>query len=105
MHCRRKFSLATSETKTEPQESKMQPEKPEEEKRSELIDELLRRHEPLIARAVESAPGCRFENGVLFLDYQDPLYTAWAKVLTDVKQKPGLEAAAKQIAIVVEVVS
>ena len=42
----------------------------EEKKRSELIDELVRRHEPVIARAVESAPGCRLENGVLYLDYQ-----------------------------------
>jgi hypothetical protein len=105
MHCRPKFSLATSETKTKPQESKMQPEKPEEEKRSELIDELLRRHEPLIARAVESAPGCRFENGVLFLDYQDPLYSGWAKVFTASEKMPRLKTIAKQIGIVVEVVS
>ena len=83
----------------------MFPTKPEDEKRSELIYELLRRHEPVIARAVESAPGCRLENGVLYLDYQDTQYTAWAKVLTDVKQKPGLEAAAKQIGIEVRVLS
>ena len=31
--------------------------KPEEEKRTDLIRELLRRHEPVIARAVETAPG------------------------------------------------
>ena len=30
---------------------------PEEEKRTDLIRELLRRHEPVIARAVETAPG------------------------------------------------
>jgi hypothetical protein len=83
----------------------MLPTKPEEEKRSELIDELLRRHEPLIARAVESAPGCSLTNGRLLLNYQDRQYTAWAKVLTDVKQKPGLEAAAKQIGIEVRVLS
>jgi hypothetical protein len=41
--------------------------KPEEEKRSELIDELLSRHEPVIARAVKSAPGCHFTNERLFL--------------------------------------
>jgi hypothetical protein len=79
--------------------------KPEEEKRSELIDELLRRHEPVIARAVESAPRCRLENGHLFLDYQDPAYTAWAKALTDFNQKPRLEAAAKQVGIEVHVLS
>jgi hypothetical protein len=83
----------------------MSPTKPEEEKRSELIYELLRRHEPVIARAVESAPGCRLENGVLYLDYQEPAYTAWAKVLMDFKQKPRLLAAAKQIGIEVRVLS
>jgi hypothetical protein len=77
--------------------------KPQEAKRSELIDELLRRHEPLIARAVESAPECSLTNGHLFLNYQYALYTAWAKVLTDVKQKLGLEAAAKQVGIEVHV--
>ena len=83
----------------------MLPTKPEEVKRSELIDELLRRHEPVIARAVESAPGCRLENRNLFLNYQDPAYTAWAKVLMDFKQKPRLLAAAKQIGIEVRVLS
>jgi hypothetical protein len=77
----------------------------EEEKRSELIDELLRRHEPVIARAVESAPECSLENGHLFLNYQDPAYHAWAKPLTDSKQKPILEAAAKQVGIEVHVLS
>lgn len=79
--------------------------KPEEAKRSELINELLRRHEPVIARAVESAPDCSLKNGTLFLSYQDPAYSAWAKVLVDLKQKLALEAAAKQVGIVVEVVS
>jgi hypothetical protein len=79
--------------------------KPEEEKRTDLICELLRRHEPVIARAVETAPACRLKNQVLFLDYQDPVYTAWAKVLTDSKQKPRLEAAAKHVGIEVQVLS
>jgi hypothetical protein len=79
--------------------------RPQEAKRSELIDELLRRHEPVIARAVESAPECSLTNGHLFLNYQDTLYTAWAKVLMDAKQKPGLEAAAKQVGIEVHVLS
>jgi hypothetical protein len=83
----------------------MLPTKPEEEKRKELIDELLKRGEPVIARAVESAPGCRLENGVLFLDYQDSVYNAWAKALTDHKQKPRLEAAAEQVGIGVRVLS
>ena len=78
--------------------------KPEEQKRSELIDELLRRHEPLIARAVESAPGCHFKNGHLFLQYQDPVSNAWVKVLTDRKQNPRLLAAAQQLGIEVYIV-
>jgi hypothetical protein len=83
----------------------MLPTKPEEEKRKELIDELLKRGEPVISRAVESAPGCRLENGILFLDYQDSVYKPWAKALTDYKQKPRLEAAAEQVGIEVRVLS
>jgi len=79
--------------------------KPEEERRADLIRELLLRHEPVIARAVETAPVCRLEHQVLVLDYQDPLWAAWAKVLSDTKQKPRLEAAAKQIGIGVQVLS
>jgi ABC-type sulfate transport system substrate-binding protein len=73
--------------------------KPGEAKRSELINELLRRHEPVIARAVESALGCSLDNRSLFLNYQDPAYTGWAKVLLDSIQKLALEAAAKQVGI------
>jgi hypothetical protein len=79
--------------------------KPEEGKRSELIAELLRRHEPVIARAVESALGCSLKNGSLFLSYLDPAHAAWAKVLVDFKQKLALEAAAKQLGIEVCVLS
>jgi hypothetical protein len=76
-----------------------------EEKRTELIDELLKRGEPVISRAVETAPGCRLENGVLFLDFQEPALNAWSKALTDHKHKPRLEAAAKQIGVEVRVLS
>ena len=83
----------------------MTPIQPEEEKRKDLIDELLQRHEPLIARAVESAPDCRLKNENLFLNYQDSVHAAWAKVLTDFKLKPRLLAAAKQVGIEVHVLS
>jgi hypothetical protein len=76
-----------------------------EEKRTELIDELLKRGEPVISRAVEAAPGCRLENGVLFLDFQEPVFNAWSKALTDHKHKPRLEAAAEQIGVEVRVLS
>jgi hypothetical protein len=79
--------------------------KPEEEKRLRLIDELWREREVLLARAVENVSACRFENGVLFLDYQDPVYKAWAKVFTASEKMPRLKAVAKQIGILVEVVS
>ena len=82
----------------------MIPTKAKEEKRARLIDELWREREALMARAVENAPECRFENEVLFLDYEDPSYKAWAKVFT-LEKMPRLKAIAKQIGIVVEVVS
>jgi hypothetical protein len=75
----------------------MSPTKPEEEKRSELICELLRRHEPVIARAVETASRCYFVNGHLFLEY--PVSNGPVKVLMDAKQNPRLLAAAQQIGI------
>jgi hypothetical protein len=80
----------------------MSPTKPEA-KRSELINELLRRHEPEIARAVESASACYFKNGHLFLQYQDALSNAWAKLLMDAQQSPRLLAAARQVGIEVHI--
>ena len=71
----------------------------EEKKRSELIDELVRIDEPLIAWAVITASQCYFTNGHLSLKYRDPAYSAWAKILMDLKQKPRLLAVAKQIGI------
>jgi len=71
----------------------------EEKKRSELIDELMRIDEPLIAWAVITASPCYFTSGHLSLEYRDPAYSAWAKILMDLKQKPRLLAVAKQIGI------
>jgi hypothetical protein len=39
----------------------------------------LRRHEPLIARAVESAAECSLTNGHLFLNYQYPFIQPYAE--------------------------
>jgi hypothetical protein len=83
----------------------MPPTKLEEEKRLRLIDELWREREALMARAVENVSECRSENGVLFLDYRDPAYKAWAKVFTASEKMPRLKAIAKQIGILVEVVA
>ena len=79
--------------------------KPEEAKRSELINELLSRHEPVIVRAVDSASGCYFKDGNLFLQYQDALPNGWPKVLTDAKQNPRLSAAAHHLGIEVHILT
>jgi len=81
----------------------MSPTKPEEEKRSELIDELLRIDEPLIAQAVMTASRCYFINGHLFLLYRDPVAIGWVKVLMAAKQSPRLLAAARQVGIDVHI--
>jgi hypothetical protein len=81
----------------------MLPAKPEYEKKR-LIDELWRERESLLAVAVDHCSVSHFANGILFLDYRDPLQNAWAKVITSGKML-RLEAVAKQIGISVEVVS
>jgi hypothetical protein len=79
------------------------PTKAEEEKKR-LIDQLRMERETLIARAVENCPVSHIANGILFLDYQHPLHKAWAKILMSGKM-PRLKAVARQIGIVVEVLS
>jgi hypothetical protein len=69
-----------------------------------LIDQLKLEREPLMARAVENCAVSHMANGILFLDYQHPLHKAWAKVLTSGKVQ-RLKAVARQIGIVVEVLS
>jgi hypothetical protein len=83
----------------------MDPTKLEEEKRVRLIGELWREREAIMARAVQNAPECRFENDVLVLDYQDSDDKAWAKVFATSDKMPRLKAIAKQIGIIVKVVS
>ena len=71
-----------------------------EEKRRELVNELKRREEHLIAKAVESSIGCRLENRVLYLQYPQPsLNSINARILRDSEQKPKLDSAAKEIGI------
>jgi hypothetical protein len=69
-----------------------------------LIDQLKLERETLMARAVENCAVSHMANGILFLDYQHPLHKAWAKVLTSGKVQ-RLKAVARQIGIVVEVLS
>jgi hypothetical protein len=75
-----------------------------EEEKKRLIDQLWMAREPLIAKAVENCAVSHIANGILFLDYQHPLHRAWAKVLTSGKM-PRLKAVARQLGIVVEVLS
>jgi hypothetical protein len=75
--------------------------KPEEEKQRELAHELKRLDEPLIATAIESALGCRLENGVLYLQYSHPTVNHF--ILEDSRRKPALDAVAKRIGIEVQV--
>ncbi len=74
---------------------------PEENKKRELARELKRRNELLIATAIESAIGCRLDNGVLYLAYTHPSVNDF--ILNDSRHRPTLDAAAKQIGIEVQV--
>jgi hypothetical protein len=74
---------------------------PEEEKQRELALKLKRLDEPLIPTAIESAIGCRLENGVLYLQYSHPSVNNF--ILEDSRRKPALHAVAKQIGIEVQV--
>lgn len=75
--------------------------KPEEEKQRELAHELRRLDELLIATAIESAIGCRLENGVLYLQYSHPSVNDF--ILKDYRRKPTLDAVAKRVGIEVQV--
>ena len=79
--------------------------KPEEEKRRELVNKLKRQGEHLKAKAIESAIGCRFEKGILYLEHPQPILTnVSARLLIDSQHKPKLDAVVHQLGIKVEVV-
>jgi hypothetical protein len=67
----------------------------------ELVRELKRRNERLIATAIESAMDWRFENQVLDVQYLHPSVNDL--ILGDPHRKLALDAAAKQIGIAVHV--
>jgi hypothetical protein len=69
-----------------------------EAKRRELVAELNRMGEGIIAKAVEGSIGCLLENGVLHLQYpQSSRRSGHAKVLRDPTLRPTLDRAAKQV--------
>jgi hypothetical protein len=69
-----------------------------EAKRRELVAELNRMDQGVIARAVEGSIGCVLENGVLHLQYPVPSrHSGHAKVLRDPTLRPILDRAAKQV--------
>jgi hypothetical protein len=69
-----------------------------EAKRGELVAELNRMDQGVIAKAVEGSIGCVLENGVLHLQYPQPSrHSGHAKVLRDPTLRPILDRAAKQV--------
>ena len=69
-----------------------------EAKRGELVAELNRMDQGVIAKAVEGSIGCVLENGVLHLQYAQPSrHSGHAKVLRDPTLRPILDRAAKQV--------
>ena len=77
------------------------PMSPERKKKSELVRELTKRDEQLIATAVESAMDRRLENEVLYLQYPQPSVNEF--IFSDFQRKSALDATAKQIGIAVNV--
>jgi hypothetical protein len=74
--------------------------KPEEEKKGELMRELRRQNERLIATAIESALGCRLDSGVLYLEYPHPSVNDF--ILKNSLRKLTLKAVAEKIGIEVQ---
>jgi hypothetical protein len=69
-----------------------------EAKRRELVAELNRMDQGVIAKAVEGSIGCVLENGVLHLQYSQPSrHSGHAKVLGDPTLRAILDRAAKQV--------
>jgi hypothetical protein len=69
-----------------------------EAKRRELVAELNRMDQGVIAKAVEGSIGCVLENGVLHLQYSQPSrHSGHAKVLRDPTLRAILDRAAKQV--------
>ena len=75
--------------------------RPEQKKKRELVRELKRRNEQLIATAVESAMDWHLENEVLHLQYKEPSVNDF--ILGDPQRRSALDAAGKQIGIAVKV--
>ena len=63
----------------------------------EALIRKLKDRKALVARAVESAQGYRFQNGILYLRY--PAFSVSVRTLTDSKHKPILDQAAIEMSI------
>jgi hypothetical protein len=71
-----------------------------EAKRRELVAELNKTGESVLAKAIQGSIGCLLENGVLHLQYPQPSrHSGHAKILRDPALKPLLERAARQIGV------
>jgi len=71
-----------------------------EAKRRELVAELNRTGEGVIAKAIQGSIGCLLENGVLHLQYpHSSRHSGHAKIVRDLALRPVLERAARQIGV------
>jgi hypothetical protein len=59
----------------------------------------LKEPDALLAKALESAHGYRFQNGILYLRYPDHLTNISARILMDSQHKPFLDQAATEMGI------
>jgi hypothetical protein len=93
-----KFSMLAIGTITFMRDIMADSKKQGEATRRELVAELNRMDQGVIAKAVEGSIGCVLENGVLHLQYSEPSrHSGNAKVLRDPTLRKILDRAAKQV--------
>ncbi len=65
----------------------------------ESLIRKLKKRDPLAAKALESAHGYRFQDGILYLRYPGYLANMSARILMDSEHKPVLDQAAAELSI------
>src|ERR1700747_3545004 len=96
------FFLVVIDTITLMRDLRADSKKQGEAKRRELVAELNRTDQGVIAKAVEGSIGCVLENGVLHLQYAQPSrHSGHAKVLRAPTLRPILNAQSKEVAVAI----
>jgi hypothetical protein len=75
---------------------------PNERTPAQIHADLMRKlkgPDALLAKAVESAHGYRFQDGILYLRYPGPLNNISARILMDSQHKPILDQVATEMGI------